>query len=80
MNVEQLRKVHQAIPFQPFVLHIADGRKIHVPHPEFVAQFPSGRAIIVTHSDESWELIDLTLVTSMKVGGGTNKKRPRKKK
>ena len=80
MNVEQFRQVHRAHPFRPFRLHIADGREIKVPHPEFVAQFPSGRAIIVTHPDESFELIDLTLVTSISVSDGTTKKRARKKK
>ena len=42
MNIEALRKVHQERPFQPFDLHIADGRIIHVPHPEFLAVFRGG--------------------------------------
>lgn len=70
MTVEQLREVHRKQPFQPFTLHLADGRKIHVPHPEFLAMFPSGRAVIVTHADESHDVIDLLLVTSLHVQNG----------
>jgi len=70
MNVEQLREVHQARPFRPFTLHIADGREITVPHPEFLAQFPTGRAVIVTQPNDDYDVIDLLLVFSIEVGNG----------
>lgn len=70
MNIESLRKVHQERPYQPFDLHLADGRVIQVPHPEFLAVFPGGRAIIVTHEDYSWDMIDLLMVTSLHVKNG----------
>lgn len=70
MNVEHLRKVHQARPFRPFTLHIADGRAITVPHPEFLAQFPTGRAVIVTQANDDYEVIDLLLVSSIEVRNG----------
>ena len=70
MNIESLRQVHQARPFQPFDLHVADGRTLHVPHPEYLAQFPGGRAILVTHADYSWDVVDLLMVTSIHVSNG----------
>ncbi|MCO6437764.1 MAG: hypothetical protein J5J06_11800 [Phycisphaerae bacterium] len=70
MNNEALRKAHAARPFQPFDLYVADGRVIHVPHPEFLAQFPGGRAIIITNEDYSWDLVDLLMVTSIHISNG----------
>lgn len=31
MTIEPLREVHQARPFQPFTLHLADGRAAKSP-------------------------------------------------
>ncbi len=70
MTCEQLRKVHQARPFEPFRLFLADGREFAVRHPEFLAQFPGGRSIVLTLEDQSFEVIDLLLVTSIHVGDG----------
>lgn len=78
MTIEQLRKAHQARPFEPFQLHLADGRKFNVKHPEFLAQFPGGRTVIVTLPDQSFEVIDLLLVTSIHVGNGKPRKRRHK--
>lgn len=63
MTVERLRAVHQANPFKPFTVHLADGRSLHVPHREFLSQSPGGRTLIVYHEDESFSILDLLLVT-----------------
>ena len=47
MNVGQIKAASQVEPFKPFVLHLADGREIAVPHREFLYLFPSGRTILV---------------------------------
>jgi hypothetical protein len=67
MTSEQLRNVHQAQPFRPFTIHLADGRVFHVPHSEFLARSPSGRTAIIYHADESFSIIDLLLVTEIEV-------------
>jgi hypothetical protein len=67
MTIEQLRKVHQARPFQPFTIHIADGRHYHVPHNDYLSHSPSGRTVIVYHPDDSASIIDLLLVTEVRV-------------
>ena len=66
MTIEQIRKVHQARPFQPFDIHLADGRSLPVPHPEFLAVTPPGRTIGVGLDDGTIEVVDLLLVTSLK--------------
>jgi hypothetical protein len=66
MTIEQLRAMHQARPFQPFDIYIADGRTIAVEHPEFLSQSPQGRTISVGMPDGTHHVIDLLLVTSIK--------------
>jgi hypothetical protein len=66
MTIEQLRRAHQARPFQPFDIHLADGRSMAINHPELLAIAPPGRTIGVGHEDGTIETIDLLLVTSLK--------------
>jgi hypothetical protein len=67
MTTERIRALIRARPFQPFTVHLADGRSFHVPHPEFVSMTPSGRVVIVTHGDEVVDFVDLLLVTSVEL-------------
>jgi hypothetical protein len=71
MTIEQLRAIHQVTPFRPFTIHLADGRLIDVPHREFPSHLPSGRTRIVYHQDDTFSIIDLLLVTELKVHDGT---------
>ena len=76
MTIEQLRLMHQKRPFEPFEIYLADGRSMPVEHPEFLAQSPSGRTISVGLANGTHEIIDLLLVTSLKVmPGGTRRRR-----
>ncbi len=70
MTIEQLRKMHKARPFNPFSLHLADGREIRVEHPELLAQQRTGRTIAVVTSDDVFEIIDLLLVVSIESKNG----------
>ncbi len=76
MTVEQLRNMHQARPFWPFTIRLADGTSYNVPHSEFLSQSPSGRTIIVHHSDDTFSVIDLLLVTELKVAGSPTAAQP----
>ena len=67
MTIEQVRRFHQVRPFQPFILHLADGRSIPVIHNEFLAILPPGRIVVATQLDGSFEVIDLLLVASIAV-------------
>ena len=70
MTIEQLRAVHQARPFRPFTLQLADGRSLHVPHNELLPHSPAGRTVIVYENDESFSIVDLLLVTRIEVKNG----------
>ena len=78
MNIAILRQLHEARPFKPFTMTLADGRKLNVPHNEFLSFFPSGRAaILFSDHDDGFTLIDLLMVTSadMKPSGHRRTKR-----
>lgn len=67
MTIDQLRTVHQAEPFRPFTLHLSDGRSLYVPQREFLSHSPSGRTIIIYSVDDSFNIVDLLLVTDLEV-------------
>ena len=41
MKIEQLQDAHETRPFIPFAIFLADGRKLVVEHPEFMAFSPA---------------------------------------
>jgi hypothetical protein len=64
-------------------MHLADGRQLPVVHREFLAISPSGRTTIVYQPDESFNIVDLLLVTDFEVKpesgqkpNGRKKRRP----
>jgi hypothetical protein len=72
MTVDQLRNVCTAQPFQPFTIHLADGRDSFVRHPDFIMTAPSGRTAIVYQPDDSFNIVDLQLVTNLEVVPGSS--------
>jgi hypothetical protein len=71
VNISALRELHGARPFVPFTLTLADGRKLTVPHNEFLSLSPSGNFAVLTHMDDGFTVFDLLMVTALDV-----KKRP----
>ena len=67
MRIEEVRNLLDAQPFQPFGMHLADGRELPVRHREFIMPSPSGRIVIVYQPDDSFNVIDLMLVTDLEV-------------
>jgi hypothetical protein len=67
MTIERVRELHNAQPFQPFIIHLADGREIPVLHREFMMTAPSGRTIVVFQPTDQMNIIDLLLVTDLEV-------------
>ena len=55
---------------QPFLIYMADGRKIEVPHGEWVALHPSGR-MFFHFTDRAFEVFNFTMVTSITIPGGS---------
>lgn len=68
MRAENLQEVIRAAPFRPFALCLADGSKVHVPHPEWIAHPPQARTAVVMGPDESVRIIDVALVLEIQIG------------
>lgn len=63
----QIRQLHLARPFRPFRIHLADGRRLEVARAEFLAYTPSGRSLIITKADETFEVVNVGLLTSVEI-------------
>jgi hypothetical protein len=71
MTLDRLHELHQARPFRPFRIHVADGRSLDVTHPESLAYAPKARTIFLVKPDERIEYVDLLLVTSLETLNGS---------
>jgi hypothetical protein len=69
MTITEFRNLLCAEPFREFTINLTDGRSIPVKHREFALPSPSGRTVIVYQPDDSFDVIDLLLVTSLSVNG-----------
>jgi hypothetical protein len=67
MTIQEIRRLYAARPFQPFSIHLADGRAIQVRLPEFMASAPRGRTVVVYQPDGTFDVVDLLLVTDLEV-------------
>jgi hypothetical protein len=77
MTIEQLRRMLQAQAFEPFDIHMADGRSLPVGHPGLLALSAAGRTIYVGLPDGNFEVADLLSVTSLKSrSDGSPRRRP----
>jgi hypothetical protein len=79
MTIDRLRDMYNAQPFQPFVMHMADGRQVPVLHPEFIMAVPSGRTVIVVQPDDTVNIVDLLLVTDLELKPSANGSRRRRR-
>ena len=79
MTIEELQRIHQTKPFRRFVLRLADGSRLEVPHPEFLWLHPRGRTAIVATPDDAFEIVDVLLIAAIEVGDGKPRSRRRKK-
>ena len=75
MTVEELMKVQRAEPFRPYEIIVADGTVVQVQHPEFVARSPTGRTITVYEPDGSSRILDMLLVTQIRLAEKTRRRK-----
>ena len=79
MTGGEIRKLFEATPFLPFRVHMDNDKSVDVPHPDFMHLSPTGRRLIVDRPDDTFEIIDVLLVTSLETLS-QNGTRPRGKK
>ena len=81
MDIAGVREAINKQPFEPFVIRLADGRSLPVPHRDVVALTP--RRVIVGAEDDSWSIVEPLLIVSIdysgrkgKGGNGSSRRRP----
>jgi hypothetical protein len=79
MTLEQFRDVMDKTPFQPFVIHMADGRSLPVVSREYIMSSPTGRTVAVYKPDGVCSIIDLLLVNELEVQPANGAKQRRKR-
>jgi hypothetical protein len=68
MRADDIRKLHDAVPFRPFSLVLADGRAFRVPHPDFLSVSPKGTALSLWAEDGSiGSYLDITLIAEVRM-------------
>jgi hypothetical protein len=65
MTIEQMHDAWHAKPFKPFMIHLADGRKLAIQSREYLSSSPCGRTFIVWQPDDHMHIVDLLLVTGL---------------
>lgn len=73
MTIQRLREVHQAQPFRPFRMYLADGGQVDVTHPESLAYSETGRTVVVVLPDDCTQFIDLLLVSRLELSNGVRR-------
>ena len=83
MDIKGVQELLHRQPFEPFTIHLADGRAFPVPHRDFVALTP--RRVIVGFEDDSWAIVEPILIVSLESmpaksenGNGSQKKKPKR--
>lgn len=79
MTIDRLREAHHARPFQPFLLHMADGKTLRVSHPESLAYDARGRTVVYVAPKGNTHFLDLLLVARIEIGNGAAGRRPKRK-
>jgi len=64
---KHLRELHEAQPFVPFQILLANGDVVSVPHPDTLFISETGRIVTVFRGEESYRFIDLLLVIALEV-------------
>lgn len=80
MTLETIKSFYNSQPFVPFVIQLADGREIPVHSREYIMAAPTGRTLIVYQADDTFNWIDLLLVTNIKAKASPNGQGGRRKR
>ena len=78
MNVQEIRDLYSAAPFQPFEIVLPNGTTVRVDHPEFMSFSRDYRTVHVYETDGSGKRIDVKMIVAL--NEPKNGARPRKRK
>jgi hypothetical protein len=67
MRISEIREALRKQPFQPFTIHLVDGREFPIEHVDFLLISRTERSIVVADLNGGYEIIDPMMVTSLSV-------------
>jgi hypothetical protein len=62
MDAEDLIQTMHRKEFRPVELHLADGHKLLVPHPDYLLVFPNRKSALVFPDGVHFEILDLASI------------------
>jgi hypothetical protein len=65
MLSEALREHLRAVPFEPFVIQMNDGRRFEVPHPDFAAINRGGTHFVAFRENDTAVILSTLLIASI---------------
>jgi hypothetical protein len=65
VRIEELKKIKDQRPFQPFRIRLTDGREIEIKHPDAVAWDVDEKRIVLAISKGEHYWLDIALVTAL---------------
>jgi len=70
MKADYIREALHAPPFRPFTLHIAEGKSVHVPHPDFIA-VSERVAVVISPPGKKPSIVTIAvpMITQLEVEG-----------
>ena len=66
MTFQGFQEFLRVTPFEPFVVHVADGRIFYVRHPDVISFSPRQRTVSVLNDDRRIEVIEMLLIASLR--------------
>jgi hypothetical protein len=62
MLIDAIRDYNHAVPFKPYEIRTNGGKRLRVPHPDFIMVSPKGTWVIVTDEKERPRHISTLLI------------------
>jgi hypothetical protein len=63
--ISTLRQYWHAQPFLPFTIHLANGKSLAVPHPDFFFMSAKGGQIFVSEEDDEVHVLNPLVIASV---------------
>jgi hypothetical protein len=79
VNVNEIRELYSAVPFEPFELVLTNGARLLVDHPEFMSFSRHYRTVHVHELNGSTKRVDVKMIVALNemANGARTRKRKR---
>jgi len=67
--IADIRRLIETRPFRPFVIHIADGRELKVPHPDYASFMQITGRVIVQQDNGEYDILSPLLISGVQRSG-----------